>query len=103
MTLISRCVAFVSMTSVLACGCASAVPAVRLSPSSAEVAFAGNRASVRRTERGVRVAAALESPDARVAVDIQNGKPERVEVASQGLALSVGRADSGDMCGPSEP
>jgi hypothetical protein len=92
MTSIKHCVAFLLVTASLSLGCASAVPAVRLSPSSAEVAFAGNRASVRKTDRGVRVAAALESPDARVAVDIQNGKPDRVEVESQGIALSVGHA-----------
>jgi len=102
MKTIDRCVAFVLMTSALTLGCASAVPAVRLSPSSAEVAWAGNSASVHRTERGVRVAAALESPDARVAVDLQHGKPERVEVESQGIALSVGHAGVAEMCGPSE-
>jgi hypothetical protein len=92
MTSIKHCVASLLVISSLSLGCASAVPAVRLSPSSAEVAFAGNSASVRKTDRGVRVAAALESPNARVAVDIQNGKPDRVEVESQGIALSVGHA-----------
>jgi hypothetical protein len=92
MNSINRCVAFLLVTSVLAAGCASSVPAVRLSPNAAEIAFAGNRASVRRTSTGVRVAAALESPDARVGVDIRNGKAERVDVESQGVALSVGRA-----------
>jgi hypothetical protein len=92
MTSINHCVAFVLATSALSLGCASAVPAVRLSPSSAEVAWAGNSASVRKTERGVRVAAALEHPDARVGVEIRDGKADRVDVESQGLALSVGRA-----------
>jgi hypothetical protein len=98
MSLNNRCVAFLLVISALAAGCATAVPAVRLSPSSAEVAWAGNRASVRKTNTGVRVAAALEHPDARVGVEIQNGKAERVEVESQGLALSVGRASNADMC-----
>jgi hypothetical protein len=95
-------VAFLSVTLALAAGCASSVPAVRLSPNAAEVAWAGNRASVRKTNTGVRVAAALESPNARVGVDIQNGKPQRVDVESQGIALSVGHAGAADMCGPSE-
>jgi hypothetical protein len=102
MNSINRCVAFLLVTSALTLGCASAVPAVRVSPNAAEVAWAGNRASVRRTNNGVRVAAALEHPDARVGVDIQNGKPERVEVESQGIALSVGHAGAADSCGPSE-
>ena len=101
MSLNNRCVAFLLVIPALAAGCASAVPAVHLSPSSAEVAWAGNRASVRKTNTGVRVAAALEHPDARVGVDIQNGKAQRVEVESQGIAVSVGPSGGADMCGPS--
>ena len=102
MSLNNACVAVLLVTSTLAAGCATAVPAVRLSPNAAEVAWAGNRASVRKMNAGVRVAAALEHPDARVSVDIQNGKPDRLEVASQGISLSVGRTSPADMCGASE-
>jgi hypothetical protein len=91
MTSIKHCVALVLVTSALTLGCASAVPAVRVSPDAAEIAWAGNRASLHRTNGGVRVAAALEHPDARVGVDIQNGKADRLEVESQGVALSVAR------------
>lgn len=105
MKTIDRCVVAFTLvtTSALTLGCASAVPAVRLSPNAAEVAWAGNSASVRRTHTGVRVVAALEHPDARVGVDIQNGRAERVEVESRGIALSVGHAGDAEMCGPSEP
>jgi hypothetical protein len=102
MSLNNRCVAFMSLALALTAGCASAVPAVRLSPNAAEVAWAGNSASVRKTSTGLRVAAALENPDARVGVEIQNGKADRVEIESQGIALSVGRsgaADSDGLCG----
>ena len=98
MSLNNRCVAFLLVISALGAGCATAVPDVRLSPNAAEVAWAGNRASVRRTNTGVRVAAALEHPDARLGVEIDNGRAERVEVESQGLALSVGRAGTADLC-----
>jgi hypothetical protein len=97
----NRCVAFLLVTLALASGCASAVPAVRVSPNAAEIAWAGNRASVHRVNNGVRVAAALEHPDARVGVDIRDGKADRVDVASQGMALSVCRAGADDGCGPS--
>lgn len=90
---INPCVALVLMTSALTLGCASAVPAVRVSPDAAEIAWAGNRASVHRISGGLRVAAALEHPDARVGVDIENGKANRLEVQSQGVALSVARVE----------
>jgi len=102
MSLNNRCVAFMLVTLSLTAGCAAAVPAVRLSPNAAEVAWAGNRASVRKTNTGVRVAAALEHPDARVGVEIQNGKADRVEVESQGIALCVGRSGAVDSGSPFE-
>ncbi len=102
MSLNNRCVAFLLVISALAAGCATAVPAVRVSPDAAEIAWAGNRASVRRVNTGVRVAAALDHPDARVGVEIQNGRAERVEVESQGIALSVGRTSAVDICGSPE-
>lgn len=96
---------FFSMAGVVAAGCATPLPLVRLNPDASDIVWVGGRASVQREATGVRVATAFEHQDGAnlaLRVEIENGTAERLEVSPQDMTFSTCGSLAVASCTPSQ-
>jgi hypothetical protein len=94
-----------SLGCLLAVGCATPMPLVRLKPDAPDVVWVGGRASVQKDTTGVRVAAAFEHQDGSnlaLRVEIENRTTDRLEVSPQEITYSVCSGLQAPSCAPSQ-
>jgi len=97
--------AFLSMGGLVAVGCATPLPLVRLNPDAPDIVWVGGRASVQKETTGVRVAAAFEHQDGSnlaLRVEIENRTTDRLEVSPQEMTYSTCSGLQLASCAPSQ-
>jgi len=97
--------ALLSAGGLVAVGCATPLPLVRLNPDAADIIWVGGRASVQKDVAGVRAAAAFEHQDGSnlaLRVEIENRTTDRLEVSPHAMTYSVCSALAASSCTPSQ-
>ena len=95
---------FVVSASVLAAGCATPAPIVRLTPQSPNVVWVSGRMAVEREHAGVRVATAFERQDGgnhAVHVEIENQGDQPIEVGPEDIWFAPCAGTQLASCAPS--